>query len=166
VAEGGGLLNRYRLVKAYRGFESLRLRHPSPLRGFGWQVSAAAESLMEAGQWTVTQSMVMNGNVIPPQSKARCITPEQADDVAKTFGPVSGTINSTCEAPTSEISGKTLKWRLQCRGQLDMDVAGDFNFDTPHHYTATITSKGKMAGALISDIKTEVVGERVGDCAK
>ena len=27
VAEGGGLLNRYRLVKAYRGFESLRLRH-------------------------------------------------------------------------------------------------------------------------------------------
>jgi hypothetical protein len=26
VAEGGGLLNRYRLVKAYRGFESLRLR--------------------------------------------------------------------------------------------------------------------------------------------
>ena len=30
VAEGGGLLNRYRVVKPYRGFESLRLRHPSP----------------------------------------------------------------------------------------------------------------------------------------
>jgi hypothetical protein len=27
-AEGGGLLNRYRVVKPYRGFESLRLRHP------------------------------------------------------------------------------------------------------------------------------------------
>ena len=27
VAEGGGLLNRYRVVKPYRGFESLRLRH-------------------------------------------------------------------------------------------------------------------------------------------
>ena len=26
MAEGGGLLNRYTLVKAYRGFESLRLR--------------------------------------------------------------------------------------------------------------------------------------------
>src|SRR5580700_9818569 len=26
-AEGGGLLNRYRVVKLYRGFESLRLRH-------------------------------------------------------------------------------------------------------------------------------------------
>jgi hypothetical protein len=27
AAEGGGLLNRYRVVKSYRGFESLRLRH-------------------------------------------------------------------------------------------------------------------------------------------
>ena len=28
MAEGGGLLNRYTLLKAYRGFESLRLRQP------------------------------------------------------------------------------------------------------------------------------------------
>ncbi len=28
-AEGGGLLNRYRVVKLYRGFESLRLRQRS-----------------------------------------------------------------------------------------------------------------------------------------
>ncbi len=45
VAEGGGLLNRYRVVKPYRGFESLRLRHhrsraieadrqPHPIDGF------------------------------------------------------------------------------------------------------------------------------------
>ena len=31
VAEGGGLLNRYRVVKPYRGFESLRLRHLSSI---------------------------------------------------------------------------------------------------------------------------------------
>ena len=30
-AEGGGLLNRYRVVKPYRGFESLRLRQLSKL---------------------------------------------------------------------------------------------------------------------------------------
>jgi hypothetical protein len=35
VAEGGGLLNRYRVVKPYRGFESLRLRH-SLLYGLGF----------------------------------------------------------------------------------------------------------------------------------
>src|SRR6185437_9848727 len=32
VAEGGGLLNRYRVVKPYRGFESLRLRQSPILR--------------------------------------------------------------------------------------------------------------------------------------
>jgi hypothetical protein len=31
VAEGGGLLNRYRVVKPYRGFESLRLRQNFPI---------------------------------------------------------------------------------------------------------------------------------------
>ena len=29
------MLNRYRVVKPYRGFESLRLRHPSPCRASG-----------------------------------------------------------------------------------------------------------------------------------
>jgi hypothetical protein len=37
VAEGGGLLNRYRVVKPYRGFESLRLRHRQPLEIVGLQ---------------------------------------------------------------------------------------------------------------------------------
>ena len=81
-----------------------------------------------------------------------------------TFGPVSGTVNSDCAAPTIEAAGKTLKWRLQCRGQLDIDAAAEFTFDSPRHYTATITSKGKMAGALISDVKTDIEAERVGDC--
>ena len=126
--------------------------------------SAAAENLIEPGQWKVTSNTVMNGAISPPQVKARCLTPEQAGDLAKTFGPVSGTVNSTCEQAEYEATGRTLKWRLQCRGQLDVDVAGNFNFDSPLHYTATITSKGRMAGALISDVKTELEGERVSEC--
>jgi hypothetical protein len=98
-----------------------------------------------------TATTTMNGSAAPPQAKARCLTP------------VSGTI-STCEQTEYEATGRTLKWHLQCRGQLDVDVAGNFNFNTPLHYTATITSKGRMAGAVISDVKTELEGERVGDC--
>jgi hypothetical protein len=75
-----------------------------------------------------------------------------------------GTVNSTCERTEYDATGRILKWRLQCKGQLDMDVAGSFNFDSPVHYTATIVSKGRMAGALISDVKTELEGERVGEC--
>jgi hypothetical protein len=130
----------------------------------GTAVARGAEQLIEPGQWKVTSATVVNGVAQPPQPKLRCVTPDQAEDVAKTFGPVSGTINSTCADPEIQLTSQTLKWRLQCRGQLDADVAASFNFDSPQHYHATITSQGRMAGALISDVKSELEGERVGDC--
>ena len=34
----------------------------------------------------------------------------------------------------------------------------------PVHYTATILTKGWMAGSLMSDVKTELEGEHVGAC--
>jgi hypothetical protein len=126
--------------------------------------SAAAENLIEAGQWKVTSNTVMNGATSPPQVKARCLTPDQVGDVGKTFGPVMAMVNSTCDRTEYEATGRTLKWRMLCKGQLEMDVAGNFNFDSPVHYTAVVTSKGKMAGALISDVKTELEGERVSEC--
>jgi len=125
--------------------------------------SCGAEQMIQPGQWKVTSGTVVNGVVQPPQPKLRCITPEQAEDLAKTFGPVSSTINSACADPEVETSGRTLSWHLQCRGQLDADVAGRFNFDDPQHYKATVTSKARMGGRLISDVKTELEGERVGD---
>ena len=124
----------------------------------------AAENIIEPGQWKVTSTTVINGAVRPTQVKGRCISAEQAADVTRTFGPVSGTINSTCDAPDIKTTERTLSWRLKCRGQLDADVAGEFNFDSPQHYTAMVTSQGRMAGALISDVKTGIEGERVGDC--
>ncbi len=90
--------------------------------------------------------------------------PEQAGDVTRTFGPVSGTTNSTCEPAEYETTATTLKWHLQCKGQLDLEIIGSFSFDSSSHYTAIVASKGWMAKQLISDVKTEVEGERVGDC--
>jgi len=125
-------------------------------------VSAGADNLtIEPGQWKVTSTTVMNGATAQPAVKGRCLTPEQAGDVAKTFGAVSGTVNSTCEPAASETDGRTLKWHLQCKGQLNLDVLGSFNFDSS---TATVASKAWMGGSLMSDVKTELEGERVGAC--
>jgi hypothetical protein len=77
--------------------------------------SAAAEDLIQAGQWKVTATTVMNGAATPPQAKARCLTPEQVGDVAKTFGPVSGTVNSTCEKTEYEANGRTLNGTCNAR---------------------------------------------------
>jgi Protein of unknown function (DUF3617) len=128
--------------------------------------AAHAEDMIEPGQWKVTTATTVNGVVQPAPEKMRCISPDQAADVVKTFGPVSGTVNSTCEAPHTEMNGRVLKWRLQCRGTLDLDVEGEFNFDAPRHYTATVISKGRMGGQLVSDVKSELAGERVGDCTQ
>ena len=128
-------------------------------------VSAAADDLaIEPGQWKTTSNTVVNGAAAPPSVKMRCLSPEQAGDVSKTFGPVSGTVNSSCDPTVFETSGRTLKWHLQCRGQLDLDVVGVFNFDSTSHYTAVVASKGTMAGQLISNAKTELEGERVSEC--
>jgi len=124
----------------------------------------ASDLAIEPGQWKVTSTTVMVGAPAQSGTKARCLTAEQASDVAKTFGPVSGTVNSTCEPAESEVTGRNLKWHLQCRGQLDLDVIASFNFDSSSHYTATVISKGRMAGQLISDVKTDIEGERVGEC--
>ena len=72
-----------------------------------------------------------------------CDASPRTGDVAK--------VNSTCEPTVYETAGRTLKWHLQCKGQLDMAVAGIFNFDTPLHYTAVIVTKGEMAGSMVSD---------------
>jgi len=125
---------------------------------------AAADDLIQPGQWKVTTNNLMNGASAPPQVRARCLSAEQTGDVSKTFGPVMSTVNSDCERAEDAVTGRKLKWHLQCKGQLDMDISGEFNFDTTSHYSATVITKAWMAGRLMNDMKTELEGERLGDC--
>src|SRR5262249_24044495 len=110
--------------------------------------TAGADGL-RAGQWKTSQSAEINGVAGPLQQNMRCLTPEAVADLDKTFSPVSRTTNSTCELTEHELTPQRLKWRLQCTGQLDMDVAGEFTFDTPEHYTAVITAQSSMQGRLL-----------------
>ena len=109
---------------------------------------------------------MMNGAPTPPTSRGRCFTVEQTTNPTKTFGPQLGTINSTCADPIMETSTGTMKWKLECKGQMDMNLQGSFEFDSPTHYTATVTSQAWMGGSQISDVKTEIEGERIGDCTQ
>ena len=53
--------------------------------------------------------------------RRKCLTPDESCDLAKTFSPVSRTINSECAPLESSLVGGNLKWKLVCKGQLDMD---------------------------------------------
>jgi hypothetical protein len=123
---------------------------------------AGADGL-RAGQWQTVQTPEINGVVGPAQQGTRCLTPEAVADLDKTFSPVS-TTNSTCERVEHESTPQRLKWRLQCTGQIDMEVSGEFTFDSPEHYAATITARSFMQGRLMQSVRTSIEGRRVGDC--
>jgi Protein of unknown function (DUF3617) len=119
---------------------------------------------IEPGLWQITETVIMNGNRTPSQTKTRCLSAEQAGDTAKTFSPEYRTVNSDCERAEFSSTAERLRWRLLCKGQLDMDVSGDFNFDTPKHYSAKIASKGSMGGRTMVETSVDIVAEHLGEC--
>jgi len=124
---------------------------------------AAADGI-EPGLWQITESIIMNGNRTPSQTRTRCLSAEQAGDTATTFSPEYRTVNSDCERAEFSSTASRLKWRMLCKGQLDMDVSGDFTFDTPKHYTAKIESKGSMGGRTMVETSVSIDGEHLGEC--
>ena len=124
---------------------------------------AAADGIAP-GEWQLTETIVMNGSRTPTQTRTRCLSAEQAGNTAVTFSPEYQTVNSGCERVEFSTSATALRWRMKCTGQLNMDVAGDFVFDTPKHYKATIVSKGAMAGHEMVNTTVDIEGEHIGDC--
>ncbi len=127
-------------------------------------MSAAAADGIQPGLWKITTTVVNNGVQVPPQTNARCLTAEQANDLAETFSPRFGGVNTSCARTHYEKSEKKLTWRLQCRGQIDMDSAAEFTFFSPLRYTATIATKGWMGDRQIVDSQVALEGEFVGAC--
>src|SRR5438045_4006993 len=110
--------------------------------------AARAQTLsIEPGQWQVTAKTVVDGRALPPKVTMSCLSPEQAGDVTKALGPSMGAVNSTCAPAEFDIKLGQMKWRLQCKGQIDIDLLGDYTFDSMSHYTASVVSKARMAGA-------------------
>src|SRR5258707_6184691 len=100
--------------------------------------TGAADGL-RAGQWKTTNSPEIDGVAGPPQQSIRCLTPEAVADLDKTFRPISRTTDSTCQRVEHESTPQRLKWRLQCIGQIDMDVAGGIKVGNTPQHTALLT---------------------------
>jgi hypothetical protein len=132
--------------------------------GGGLTAHRAVADGISPGEWQLTETVIMNGNKTPPQMRTRCLSAEQAADTATTFSPEYRTVNSGCERVEFKSSATALRWRMKCTGQMDMDVAGDFSFDTPDHYSATITSKGAVGGREFVNSSVSIEAERIGDC--
>jgi Protein of unknown function (DUF3617) len=119
---------------------------------------------LQPGLWRILTRPVIDGMAGREQESTRCLTPADVADPARTFSPVGRTVNSTCEMVEHELTPQRLKWHLQCTGQLDMDLTGEFLFDAPEHYTATITTASSMQGQRLQAGRMTVEAQRVGEC--
>lgn len=133
------------------------------IAGASIALTAAAEGI-EPGLWQVTSRTQTGGVIGPPHESSKCLTPQDVADLATTFSPVSRTINSTCAPIEHNLSGSHLIWRLTCRGQLDMELTGEFNFDSPRHYSATVQSKAAMAGMPMLDSQENIEARWLSAC--
>src|SRR5436309_15860157 len=125
-------------------------------------VAARADGL-QPGYWKITSTPEVDGAPAPPQEKMRCMTSSETSDLDKTFSPEARTINSSCERVAHEATATTLIWRLQCTGQVSMEVAGAFKFETPQRYTAEVRTQFSLAGQTTRS-RVTIEGERVGEC--
>ncbi len=127
-------------------------------------VSAACADGIEPGLWKITSQAETNGMAGLPHESSKCLTADQTHDLAVTFSPIATTINSDCAPMERSLNGPLLTWHLVCKGQLNMDLSGAFNFDGPHHYSGTVHTKAEMAGMPPMDSKTTLQGQWVSAC--
>jgi hypothetical protein len=125
---------------------------------------ATAADGIQPGLWKITTTVLNNGAQMPPQTKPRCLTAEQAGDLADTFSPRFGGVNTTCQRTEYTKTDQKLTWRLECRGQFNMDSAAEFTFFSPIRYTAVISTKGWMGNQQMVDTQVTLEGEYVGAC--
>jgi hypothetical protein len=122
----------------------------------------AAEPL-EPGLWKVVTRVDMNGMQGPAETKTRCLKPDDAQDLERTFAPEYRVQGATCERMNLAWAGQQLSWRVQCTGPLTMEVAGTYEFDTPRHYSGVVTTFAAMAGREVRT-RTTLEAEHIGEC--
>lgn len=116
------------------------------------------------GLWKIVAHDESGGFASPPHESTKCLTAEQTNNLGATFSPVPTTINSECAPIERNLNGPLLTWHLVCKGQLNMELSGEFNFDSPHHYTGTVHTKAEMQGMPMVDSQNTIEGRWVSAC--
>jgi hypothetical protein len=119
---------------------------------------------IQPGLWKIISRIEANGAMSPPRESSKCFTAEQTKDLVATFSPAPTTINSECGKLESSLEDDRLKWKLVCKGQLNMEITGDYTFRDGIQYGGIVRTTTSMGGMPMSDTVTTLHAERVSDC--
>jgi hypothetical protein len=126
--------------------------------------TAAFAGGIAPGLWRIVSRTETGGVLGPPHESSRCITADEARDVAAAFAPPETAANSSCTPAERSLNGHKLVWRLTCRGQTDMEQTAEFIFDGPRRYTATIRTRAAVSGKTMIDSQDILEGQWVSEC--
>jgi len=132
--------------------------------GFALAATAGLAGGIAPGLWRITSRTETGGVIGPPHETSRCFSTGEANDVVATFVPPATAENSNCAPVEHNLHGGKLAWRLACRGQTDMEQSGEFIFDSPRHYTATLRTRAAVSGATMVDSQDILEGQWVSEC--
>jgi len=119
----------------------------------------------QPGLWQVTVKSAAPGGQVREHVSTSCVTPEQTKNLQSGFGPPENP-NMPCKRTSFERQGNRVTYHVQCTMQsATSEGDGTFIFDTPTHYSATVTNRIAMQGQTITTTTT-MEGRRVGECPR
>jgi len=119
----------------------------------------AADVDMQPGLWEISTKMEMPG--MPMQMPARkhrqCLTRQKMEPNAQ------GQETENCKITDRKISGNTVSWVIQCRGENAMRAVGKMTYhgDT---LEGTITIKASDPEMGEMNMVNRISGRRIGEC--
>lgn len=128
-----------------------------------FDVSVACADGIAPGLWQVITQNQAEGMVSAPHELTKCLTEDETKDLATTFSPVPRMVNAECAPIERKLEGGKLDWSLVCKGQINVELTGAFNFDSEHHYTATVRTHAEIGGQTM-DTLNMLEGRWVSAC--
>ncbi|GAB3779380.1 DUF3617 domain-containing protein [Dyella agri] len=92
------------------------------------------------GLWRIVLRVVSNGHAGPPKVEWRCVN--EGDDPWARFADLP-TPAPQCQRSDQHRSSTALDWTLSCAGVSAPSGRGRVEFDTPEHYTGSVSLQGR-----------------------
>ncbi|HKR76185.1 MAG TPA: DUF3617 family protein [Rhodanobacter sp.] len=92
------------------------------------------------GLWRIVTRVVSHGHAGPPRVEWRCVN--EGDDPWARFAALPMPAPQ-CRRGDQHRSSTTLDWTLSCAGMPTPSGQGRVAFDTPEHYTASVSLQGR-----------------------
>ncbi|HUA32331.1 MAG TPA: DUF4189 domain-containing protein [Candidatus Binataceae bacterium] len=113
------------------------------------------------GLWRLSSQEIRNGQSAPASTSSRCIQPNQIPPHNWVFFLDAASSDSACNRTNLSASANTIRWTFDCEGQVQRTTHGSIMFNSPQHYTGTMTT---MTGSQSPADSIHLDGQWTGPC--